>query len=482
MKLNFTLTALLISLTIGTQANNVQISNVSLVNQNTTANTTMIKFDASWENSWRSNTLESNWDAIWVFAKYRIKGQSLWNHATIDLTGHTGPSTCKIDSTVDGRGVFIRASNPITLQNVNYTNINVRWAYGADGLQDGDSADICVFAIEMVFVPQGAFYLGDGNPTADGNFKQAQSSIGLPFQVTNEGAITLGGSASNNLGITGTTSGGAVDDFNASATQSLPATFPKGFNAFYCMKYEVSQGQYAEFLNKLNSIQASQRFPNSNGFNRHTIGGAWPNHTSSTPHRACNYISYIDALTYADWAGLRPMTELEYEKACRGTAFPAIGEYAWGSTTINSISSLVNDGTASETSSGSIANSNFGQSSSFGPMRCGWATGTSPGTRESTGSTYYGIRDMTGNILELVITVGNSSGRSFNGSHGDGSIDAIGIANVSNWSVNTAAYGYKGGHFNSGVIRYLSVSNRYFSNGISSTRQTNSGFRCVRSF
>ena len=30
------------------------------------------------------------------------------------------------------------------------------------------------------------------------------------------------------------------------------------------------------------------------------------------------YISWPDLLAYADWAALRPITELEYEKAARG--------------------------------------------------------------------------------------------------------------------------------------------------------------------
>ena len=42
----------------------------------------------------------------------------------------------------------------------------------------------------------------------------------------------------------------------------------------------------------------------------------------------------MNLCTYLDWAGLRPMTELEYEKICRGPSAPVAGEYAWGSTTI----------------------------------------------------------------------------------------------------------------------------------------------------
>ena len=32
---------------------------------------------------------------------------------------------------------------------------------------------------------------------------------------------------------------------------------------------------------------------------------------------ACNYLSVNDMLAYADWAGLRPLSEMEYEKMGR---------------------------------------------------------------------------------------------------------------------------------------------------------------------
>ena len=46
-------------------------------------------------------------------------------------------------------------------------------------------------------------------------------------------------------------------------------------------------------------------------------------------------LSWPDLCAYADWAALRPMTELEYEKACRGPNNPVLGEYAWGNTSIS---------------------------------------------------------------------------------------------------------------------------------------------------
>jgi hypothetical protein len=45
------------------------------------------------------------------------------------------------------------------------------------------------------------------------------------------------------------------------------------------------------------------------------------------------YMCWADCATYADWAGLRPMTELEYEKSLRGPRVPEpeeCGSSFWG--------------------------------------------------------------------------------------------------------------------------------------------------------
>jgi formylglycine-generating enzyme required for sulfatase activity len=42
-----------------------------------------------------------------------------------------------------------------------------------------------------------------------------------------------------------------------------------------------------------------------------------------------NILSWFDVAAYLDWAALRPMTELEFEKVCRGPENRIAGEYAW---------------------------------------------------------------------------------------------------------------------------------------------------------
>ena len=57
----------------------------------------MVKFDISWENSWRNDIAGTgyaapyNRDAARVFVKYRINSGP-WQHAWLDSTGHINPA------------------------------------------------------------------------------------------------------------------------------------------------------------------------------------------------------------------------------------------------------------------------------------------------------------------------------------------------------------------------------------------------------
>ena len=64
MKLKFlTLTALLICTTSLLIANNVDVTNVSLSDKNTTEDYQLINFNISWDNSWNINGGSQNHDA-----------------------------------------------------------------------------------------------------------------------------------------------------------------------------------------------------------------------------------------------------------------------------------------------------------------------------------------------------------------------------------------------------------------------------------
>lgn len=353
--------------------------------------------------------------------------------------------------------------------NIDWDQVLLRWNYGADGVLDNCNVSVKVFAVEMVYVPQGNFYAGDNSLGGlAGQFEAGNTSAA--FQVTSEGALTLGGSGVGSLGNNNTGGMATADDFNDAVSQTLPAAFPKGFAAFYSMKYEISQEQYVEFLNVLTPAQQLNRHgaaavnnyinngggpPNRNGIRCRTLpvvatnivgvygcdlnnNGIY-NEANDGQNIASNFLSGMDLMAYYDWSGLRPMTEMELEKAMRGTLPGIAGEYAWGSTTIYGVSysPLINPGTGNElptSPSTTVGNAAYGATvnSLGGPIRVGaFATATS--SRVSAGASYYGIMDMTGNVWEVPVGVGNPAGRSFTGLHGNGALNATGFANVDNW-------------------------------------------------
>jgi formylglycine-generating enzyme required for sulfatase activity len=258
------------------------------------------------------------------------------------------------------------------------------------------------------------------------------------------------------------------------------------------MKYEISQGQYADFLNTLTSTQQSGRYYDGSSTYRHFIEvqvgvygcDANDNNTLNESNDgewvACNYLSWADGAAYADWAGLRPITELEFEKVCRGAGQSAsIDEYAWGNTTLERTTSSLNFiGSANETPN--QGNCNYDFCSPDGPYRVG-SYADAGSSRQNAGASYYGVMEMSGNLWERPVTVGNSDGRSFTGEHGDGSLDGSGDANVSNWPAPSTASGagIRGGVWRLGTA-YLRVSDRYYAAYTVADRYYGRGWRGVR--
>ncbi|MEO6542356.1 MAG: SUMF1/EgtB/PvdO family nonheme iron enzyme, partial [Ferruginibacter sp.] len=307
-----------------------------------------------------------------------------------------------------------------------YNGAQLRWNYGADGVLDNENVEIQVFAVEMVYVPQGAFNLGNASAEI-GKFRDG--AVDTWFPVTSEAAITCGTSAGNL---------NATSSFLASGT--IPAAFPKGFNAFWTMKYEFSRQQYLDFLNTLDQTNATAR-------NNIGASGSVPNMFIANPERAGHIFSPMNMLAWLDWAAMRPITELEYEKAGRGSGnTPSPLEYAWGNTSITPIATPTNQGAANETWATGNANYNAGPGLT---MRCG-ALATASSTRTSSGATFYGIMEMSGNVQEIVIYAGNAIGRSFNGLHGDGVLTATAESNTANWPSFTNNLGTitRGGSWN----------------------------------
>ncbi|MFN9949995.1 MAG: hypothetical protein ACK53B_04445, partial [Bacteroidota bacterium] len=66
------LLSLLVCLTFHGLANNITVSAISLTNRNTSTKTVRVNFNLNWDNSWRTTSAPFNWDAAWVFVKYRV--------------------------------------------------------------------------------------------------------------------------------------------------------------------------------------------------------------------------------------------------------------------------------------------------------------------------------------------------------------------------------------------------------------------------
>ena len=490
-------------------AGNLKIANLQNGGMNYATGTSEVKFDLSWENSWRLNSAPENWDAVWLFVKYRKNGGA-WEHASLENTGHVVPAGMTVSTglanTADGFnislnpgvGVFVYRSSEGT-GNLSLSNVRLNWNWAANGVVKGDVLDVRVFGVEMVYVPQGAFYAGD-NATSFASFKQGSSDTD-PWYVSSEAALSVTNSAGNGTGDGQT---GAVyyyvtdsqpSDDATGAAFTVPEAYPKGYGGFYIMRGEISQGQWVAFFNSLNATQKATRdITSATNGGKNTDGLSFRNNVSwssgnatlsggSANYRSVGmgYLSWGDLTAYLDWAGLRPMSELEYEKAARGPTGAVSGQYAWGSTDIIGATSITNRGTASERgqAGSNITYNNAGGVQ--GPTRVG-SFGGQGISRVDTGASYYGAFDLSGNLWERAVTVGNSTGRNFQGtSHGDGNLDTNGDANQSSWpSISATGAGFRGGDWygNASLARLSDRDGAAYVNG---NRNISYGGRGVRS-
>ncbi len=440
------------------KANNVQLTNISVTNN--VANTgKVIQFDLSWENSWRTSST-NNWDGVWVFFKFK-DNDGTWRHLNFTGINNQMPAGVAYDmgnnGSLTGVGMFI------------YRAANGFGTATATGIKAGITSypgtfEVRGFAIEMVYIPQGNFWLGDG--ILDGS-RYSEGAGANAYEVTGTGnTITMGTAAGN------------LKDPHSGGYAGTLTGFPTGYEAYWMMKYELSIGAYRDFLNSLTYDQQVNRFVSSgksptqanaclscDAGNAQQINGRLEIKTvgSSSPTKipavvgcdldndniydeptdgewhAMSYITWSDAAAYLDWAGLRPMTEMEYEKAARGPLAPVPNEYPWGNTTIATQSYIVsNNGTNNQqvtNASAAVGNALYVVAptpASLTNFRGGIFANASS-TRISAGAGYYGAMELAGNLGEFAIFTWDEAGRSFAGKKGDGILDASGNANENKW-------------------------------------------------
>jgi formylglycine-generating enzyme required for sulfatase activity len=495
------------------KANNLNISAP-------TYNSETLSFTISWENSWNINVGPSNFDAVWIFVKRQKCGDTnnRWVHQLLstiinDHSAKVSGVTSTVVSVVpvsDGMGVFIKrlpdanSSNPPNaIGNVTTQIITLKLGATNPSIlptSDDTQDNFKVIGIEMVYVPEGEFYIGDGRSVNSNNFSAGNTN--QPLKITN--------TIQNVNGL-----GSYTNYTNASAYGcpiSLSKNFPLGYNGFFVMKYELLQGQFIEYLNTINYDQQALRLkpwdntknPNSSG-TVYFANGSGTNVYISTPGIYNNkpatfstnyswlpmgYMNWQDLTAYLDWSGLRPMTEFEFEKACRGnnggSANATIAnEYPWGNTSITQPGGHSFNST--QTWPAYEGSCNF-QLNAL--IRAGaFATATS--NRSQSGATYYGIMEMGGNVFEQC--VGGGSGYDYSGfrtTNGNGVLSNDGLADVIGWPTNggpNSGTVIRGGYFYSNNNKnQIEVSDRTFFSGSTNNDDVNrdyhTGGRGVRSF
>jgi formylglycine-generating enzyme required for sulfatase activity len=452
-------------------ANNVQISNVSILNNG--PGNIQVQFDVSWDNSWRINVGPNNYDGVWVFFKYKTASGN-WTHMTMTGSNNVIPTGFDAYQTND----FLKSGAMLYREPANMGIGSV----SLSGVRLGVistlpyNIDVRGFALEMVFVPAPTTrpFFGDGNGTTEStnalHYTDNTATTGsvVPMKVD------VNGFDDNELeGVTQST--GIYVYSNDTIQKTVPLgsldPFPT-MKAIWVMKYEINQAAYRDFLNTLSYAQQASRTavaPGSAvgtgalvsaGTSRNYLEIATPGTNPGTPAIfgcdangnnlydesddgewiACGFITWPDVAAYLDWSGLAPMSELQFERVSRGSSSagpnPALlGEYAWGASTVfNSAYTLSGNATAGEAAtnaSTTSGNAAYNATSSAGPLRSGiFATGSS--SRIESGAGFYGVMELSGNVSEYCITLGNAAGRSVRYiPNGNGTISAAGNAQLS---------------------------------------------------
>ncbi len=505
-------------------ANNIQMTNLSIVNNG--AGNIQVRFDLSWDNSWRVLNGPANYDGGWVFFKYK-NTSGLWVPLYLTGSNNSIPAGFDVYQTSDLQKVGAMISRNISNTGMGSVSITDVRLGAVNNLPY--NIDISGFAIEMVYCPAPATrpFFGDGN----GGSESVNAFHYADNTATTASVLPMKVDAN------------AFDDAELDAdgifvysNDTIQLTNPLGtldpfptMKALWCMKYEISQAGYRDFLNTLTVAQQTTRTTasptsvigtrvlpptttvrnyieiktpgtgsvpavygcdaNNNNIYDEANDGEWV---------VCDCLNWADVAAYLDWSGLAPMSELQYERICRGNTSagpqPAVyGEYAWGTSQIyTSIYVLSNAGAAGEvvtnnsgTVGNAIWNNTFPSLPEFGVVRNGiFATATSD--RISSGASFFGVMEMTGNVSEYCITLGTVAGRSTRFvPNGDGNLSTSGNAqltpggpgfwpgmegNITSSTANTCLGGcevtgtagmmVRGGNWISGLASTLAVSYR----------------------
>jgi formylglycine-generating enzyme required for sulfatase activity len=456
------------------KASDVQITNAVFQDKNfgKPDATITATLTVSWKNAWRN---KKNYDTVWLFFKLKKENETRsQRHGILKkdsfrlihnyLNNNVNPAFWMPEDAV---GVMIFPDKEF--------RGDVSWRIQADldvpkikNLANEGLTYTYAHAVEMVFIPQGAFYAGD--PSNKNSAAFYEYGTNNHFRVTSENAITVG-TQNGNLFYDNQNQ----PDYKGDAKGVIPAEFPKGFEAFYLMKYELTQGLYTDFLNSISAYWTTNRANFGGKFYTKQRGSIYLEdsvYKTTSRHRPASFLSFEDSAAWTDWAGLRPMTELEFEKASRGTNKPVAKDFPWGTDSNAKLSRYFND------------NGDFV-----------WQTpldekDLNDNNLELFGASFYWVMDLNKGLWERCVTVGNERGRQFKGSHGDGVLldGYFGVASNEDWANGVDGKGgisYRGGGFYiNGMVGSPigTVGERDFGAWGDGPRDIAYGYRAARSF
>lgn len=451
--------------------------------------------------------------ALWIFAKVK-DAAGHWSHLHLD--GLSLSTAADVEVEADGSGAIVTLPAG--------TDIVETMKATLTGRSDNAAVEARVFAFDMRLIESGPFWIGDGEDDPWGQFHDLSKEGHPPAFVEDESAILLGGAKGSLLSL-GNRDGAQQweansDDFTNSHVpirhpRYLPACYPKGTEAFYLMTFEVTQGQYVDFLNTLSYRQQATLVYAAPDSSRGTfvmgdadypqdghIGNgiviSEPGSVDDHPalfaldldedgvfgeaedgaDTAMNWMQWQDMAAFMDWAAMRPMTEFEFEKAARGSDKPTSRQNAW-----NGPIAFLAKGAGSDAALQLAAN--FLEISDR-PLKVGMNIRKGR-NRQQTGVSFFGVADLSGSINERTISIGRAEGRAFDGAHGDGELGPDGFADVATWPGFDGAFntGKQGQGQRGGSFQYpehlVAISNRYLATDPGGRRLPIFGFRAARS-
>lgn len=477
-----------------------------------------VSLQINWRNSWRN---EVNFDGVYIFLKYKPKSRE--GYETMKIVSVSPAPFQGKDAMPDGFdklgeniktgiyvpdtkiGFFVFPEEACYKQKIEIKEIKVP-------VEVDEVEAIEVFAIEMVYIPEGSFKIGD----IRGSVKMGGKAINGFYTYPNKPTYQI---LSNDKIEFGPEEGMLYCDMDNPFSRSgaerftIPEHYPKGYQAMWYMKHPLTMSQWVKFLNcltrKQQQAQVHADLSGDEVTNYYVMTNTdhvedrneifckqYGNGISesvkfytSMPHTICNVLDWFSLCSFACFAGLRPITELEYIKACRGPLEPVANEFAWGSAHIGRVWNFDVDEAERidrpiPERPGCLANANYdahtemlqGKPKPFKGTAPDWGGSVSESTfenaplvkgyseRECMGASYYGVLELSGNLWEYLISIGNEKGRAFDGSHGSGYLTSEGLYDMPSWPNPMTGEGFsqRGGNYVSDVPPKFFIDSRPF--------------------